>query len=170
MGAIYVRQRIKHSGTKPARQCAPVATLRRGRPVSASQGGHVVDYRHVIRSLRRKPMALANLVYRDQLFPRPAYKRVFEALQEQGDIRTACKVTVELLALAHERACEAELAEAIAADLDAGRRPDLAALRARFRPAETAIPNVAVELAPLHVYDELVAVGAFANDNPGAAA
>jgi len=148
----------------------PVATLRRGRPVSDSRGGHVVDYRHVIRSLRRKPMALANLVYRDQLFPRPAYKRVFEALQEQGDIRTACKVTVELLALAHERACEAELAEAIAADLDAGRRPDLAALRARFRPAETAIPNVAVELAPLHVYDELVAVGAFANDNPGAAA
>ena len=78
----------------------PVATLRRGRPVSASQGGHVVDYRHVIRSLRRKPMALANLVYRDQLFPRPAYKRAFEALQERGDIRSACKVTVELLALA----------------------------------------------------------------------
>ena len=151
----------------------PVATLRRGRPVSDNKGGHrasggrpsyttgyVVDYRHVIRALRRKPMALANLVYRDQLFPRAAYRRVFDALQERGDVRTACKVTVELLALAHERACEAELAEAIAADLDAGRLPDLAALRARFRPAETAIPNVAVELAPLRVYDELVAVAA----------
>ncbi len=161
----------------------PVATLRRGRPVSDSKGGHrasegrpsyttgyVVDYRHVIRSLRRKPMALANLVYRDQLFPRPAYRRVFDALQERGDVRAACKVTVELLALAHERACEAELAEAIAADLDAGRLPDLAVLRARFRPAEAAIPNVAVELAPLHVYDELVASVAFANDNAGAAA
>ena len=148
----------------------PVASLRRGRPVSDSRGGHVVDYRHVIRSLRRKPMALANLVYRDQLFPRPAYRRVFDALQERGDLRNACKITVELLALAHERACEAELAEAIAADLDAGRLPDLAVLRARFRPAETAIPNVAVELAPLRVYDELVAVAAFANDNAGAAA
>jgi len=148
----------------------PVATLRRGRPVSDNQGGHVVDYRHVIRSLRKKPMALANLVYRDQLFPRPAYRRVFDALQERGDVRAACKVTVELLALAHERACEAELAEAIAADLDARRLPDLAALRARFRPEETAIPVVAVELAPLSVYDELVAVGAFANDNAGAAA
>ena len=120
-------------------------------------------------------MALANLVYRDQLFPRPAYKRAFEALQERGDIRSACKVTVELLALAHERACEAELAEAISADLDAGRLPDLAALRARFRPAETAIPNVAVELAPLRVYDELAEVDArtnttSANDNAGAAA
>jgi hypothetical protein len=147
-----------------------VATLRRGRPVSDSKGGHVVDYRHVIRSLRRKPMALANLVYRDQLFPRPAYKRAFEALQERGDIRLACKVTVGLLALAHERACEAELAEAIAADLDAGRLPDLAALRGRFRPAQTAIPNVAVELTPLSVYDELAAVAALANANSGAAA
>jgi hypothetical protein len=161
----------------------PVATLRRGRPISASQGGHrasggrpsyttgyVVDYRHVIRSLRRKPMALANLVYRDQLFPRAAYRRVFEALREQGDLRRACKVTVELLALAHERACEAELADAISADLDAARVPDLAALRARFRPAQTAFPSVAVELAPLRVYDELAAVAALANDNAGAAA
>ncbi|MBP1290315.1 hypothetical protein [Bradyrhizobium elkanii] len=32
----------------------PVVTLRRGRPVSESQGGHVVDYRHVIHALRRK--------------------------------------------------------------------------------------------------------------------
>ena len=48
-------------------------------------GGHVVDYRHIMHSLRRKPMAFANLVNRDQLFPRPAYRRAFEALQEGGD-------------------------------------------------------------------------------------
>ncbi|HEX5970558.1 MAG TPA: IS21 family transposase [Gemmatimonadaceae bacterium] len=133
-----------------------VATLRRGQPVSESKGGHVVDYRHVIHALRRKPMALLNLVYRDRLFPRPAYQRAFEVLRERGDDRHACKVTVELLALAHERACEAELADAITADLDAGRLPDPATLRARFRPEEAAIPSVAVELAPLHLYDALV--------------
>lgn len=136
-----------------------VATLRRGQPVSESRGGHVVDYRHVIHALRRKPMALLNLVYRDQLFPRPAYKRAFEALREEGDDRRACKATVELLALAHERACEVELADAIETDLDAGRLPDLATLRARFRPEEASVPSVAVELAPLSVYDELAAVG-----------
>jgi hypothetical protein len=143
-----------------------VATLRRGQPVSDSKGGHVVDYRHVIHALRRKPMALLNLVYRDRLFPRPAYQRAFDALCETGDDRHACKVTVELLALAHERACEAELAEAIAADLDAGRLPDPARLRARFRPEEASVPSVTVELAPLHLYDELVP----ANTNVGEAA
>lgn len=148
-----------------------VAMLRRGRPVSESQGGHVVDYRHVIHALRRKPMALANLVYRDQLFPRQAYRRAFDALRERYDDRRACKVTVELLALAHERACEAELAETIAADLDAGRLPDLAALRIRFRPEQAQIPHVAVELASLAVYDELASVGlASVNANTGDAA
>ncbi len=47
-------------------------TLRRG-GVGYQGGGHVIDYRHVIHALRKKPMALNNPVYRDQLFPRPAY-------------------------------------------------------------------------------------------------
>jgi hypothetical protein len=148
-----------------------VAVLRRGQPVSDNKGGHVVDYRHVIHALRRKPMALSNLVYRDQLFPRPAYRQAFEALRQRCDERHACKVTVELLALAHERACEAELADAIAADLDAGRLPELAALRARFRPEATPIPSVAVELVPLGAYDELTAIGVVpANSNEEIAA
>lgn len=145
----------------------PVATLRRGRPVSDLRGGHVVDYRHVIHALRRKPMALANLVYRDQLFPRAAYKRAFDALRERGDDKRACKITVELLALAHENACEAELARAITAELDARRLPDLAVLRARFRPQTATVPIVAVELAPLGVYDELACIAVDPNANAG---
>ena len=102
--------------------------------------------------------ALANLVYRDQLFPRPAYRSAFETLcTEQGD-RHACKVTVELLALAHDRACEAELAQMIDADLDAGRLPDLARLQERFGPSPSSVPVVAVELVPLSSYDELAVV------------
>ncbi len=50
-------------------------TLVRGRAGSNGKHGHVVDYRHVIHSLRRKPMALMGLVYRDSLFPREAYRR-----------------------------------------------------------------------------------------------
>jgi transposase InsO family protein len=141
----------------------PMMTLRRGRQPSADKGGHVVDYRHVIHALRRKPMALNNLVYRDQLFPRPAYRKAFEAMcVELGDKR-ACKVTVELLALAHDRACEAELAQAIDADLDAGRLPDLALLRERFGPSPASVPVIEVDLVPLSAYDELAAIHAVAS-------
>ena len=47
-------------------------TLQRGRAGPNGKHGHVINYRHVIHALRRKPMALLNLVYRDQIFPREA--------------------------------------------------------------------------------------------------
>ena len=50
-------------------------TLLRGRSAGNGKHGHVIDYRHVIHSLRRKPMALVGMVYREQLFPREAYRR-----------------------------------------------------------------------------------------------
>lgn len=131
-------------------------TMRRGRAAGNGAHGHVIDYRHVIHSLRRKPMALLKLVYRDQLFPRDAYKRTFERLLETGSEKTACQLTVELLAMAHERACEAELAEALAADLTEGRLPDIEVLRARFAPHPSALPEVVVELTPLSAYDALL--------------
>jgi hypothetical protein len=100
-------------------------------------------------------MALLNLVYREQLFPRRAYGRAFEALLAGDGEKPACRTIVGLLALAHDRACEAELAEAIDAELDAGRLPDLETLNRRFAPHPTAIPDITIEVAPLHLYDEL---------------
>ena len=134
-------------------------TLRRGRPKNNGKTGHVIDYRHIIHALRKKPMALLNLVYRDQIFPRQAYARAFDALLEQENDKRACRVIVKLLALAHERACEAELAQAIESDLDAGRLPDPKALLKRFAPDAAAVPEVNVELVPLTAYDVLAAVG-----------
>ena len=113
-----------------------------------------------IHALRKKPMALLNLVYRDQLFPRRAYARAFEALLAKQSEKLACRTMVGLLALAHDRACEAELADAIEATLDAGELPDLDRLRERFMPDRFAIPDVAVALTPLSVYDELAVVRA----------
>ncbi len=133
----------------------PLMTLRRGRPHRSGKHGHVIDYRHVIHALRRKPMALLNLVYRDQLFPRRAYRRAFEALLAADGEKRGCRILVGLLALAHDRACEAELADIIDTELDAGRLPDLDHLGQHFAPDPTAIPEITVELVPLHLYDEL---------------
>lgn len=74
--------------------------------------------------------------------------------------RMACRITVELLALAHERACEAELAHLIEADLDAGRLPDMAALRARFAPDAAALPAVTIRNPALSAYEDLAASSA----------
>jgi len=132
-------------------------TLARGRAPSNGKRGHVVDYRHVIHSLRRKPMALLGMVYRDQLFPRDAYRKTFDRLIAQLPERAACRTMVELLALAHDRACEAELADILSADLGQDRLPDMAALRVRFAPDPAALPEVIVQLTPLADYDSLLA-------------
>jgi hypothetical protein len=115
-------------------------TLPRGRSPGDGRHGHVVDYRHVIHALRRKPMALPGLVYRDQLFPREAYRRLFEAAMEALPQAQACRLVVETLFLAHKRGCEADLAEAISGVLDAGELPDIAVLRARFAPDPASLP------------------------------
>ncbi len=134
----------------------PLMTLTRGRAASAGKHGHVVDYRHVIHALRRKPMALLGLVYRDQLFPRDAYRRTFDRLLETLAPKPACRLMVDLLALAHDRGCEAELADSLADDLGAGRLPDLMVLRGRFAPDPGILPDVVVHLTPLSAYEALL--------------
>lgn len=131
-------------------------TLPRGRAHPDGRHDQVVNYHHVIHALRRKPMALLNLVYRDRLFPREAYRRAFEVLCEALPERQACRIAVDLLALAHDRGCEAELAEALAGELEVGRLPDIALLRARFAPDPACVPLVRVELASLASYESLL--------------
>ena len=134
----------------------PLITLERGRAGANGKHGHVVNYHHVIHALRRKPMALLNLVYRDQLFPREAYRLMFERLCERLNPRAACKQTVELLSLAHERCCEADLAQVLTVCLAIDQLPDLAIINARFAPDPQRLPRVLVELAPLSAYEDLL--------------
>lgn len=138
---------------------SPVVTLPRGRrPAGAlhNRDGYVIDYHHVIHSLRCKPMALLNLTYRDQLFPREAFRAAWEALLAAGPPRLACRTMVGLLALAHDRACEAELAGELRTILDAGDLPDLGTLQRRFTPQEIALPEIMITIPPAVAYDALL--------------
>ena len=136
-----------------------ILTLPRGRAGASGPNVHVVNYRHVIHSLKKKPMALRNLVYRDELFPREPYRRCFErALERVGD-RQACRLAVALLALAHEESCEAELAVEIDRALKAGGLPDPVKLKTRFAPDRGKMPSVDVAKPHLAGYGTLLGVG-----------
>jgi hypothetical protein len=78
-----------------------LTTLPRGRGRADGRHDQVVNCRHVIHSVRKKSMALRGLVYRDKLFLRLEYRRAFDILIEQLPDKQACKIAVELLALAH---------------------------------------------------------------------
>ena len=119
---------------------------------AVTRPSHVVDYHHVIHALRRKPMALLNLVYRDQLFPREAYRHSWEALLAALPPRTACRTMVGLLALAHDRTCEGELAIELEAILGTGGCPTWPCCQ-QFAPPGTVVPTVTVTLPAAITYD-----------------
>lgn len=59
------------------------------------------------------------------------------------------------MSLAHDRACEAQLAVILSEDLAAHRLPDLKDLRSRFVPDLAGLPEVRVLLTPLKLYEAL---------------
>lgn len=83
-------------------------------------------------------------------------KLTFERLCAVLSERAACRTMVELLALAHERACEATLAVILDQCITDDVLPDLVELRGRFAPDPATLPVVTVQLAPLASYDVLL--------------
>jgi hypothetical protein len=136
-----------------------VLTLPRGRVPPGAKRGYVVDYRHVLPSLRRKPQALRNLVWRDELFPRPAFRRAWDVLTERIPIERACRTMVALLDIAYCGGCEAELAQHLERVLDAGELPDPTALRRLFvdeAQSQHGAAGLAITIPTAPTYDVLL--------------
>lgn len=122
---------------------------------------HVINYHHVIHALRRKPQALWSSIYRDSLFPRTEYVEAWKILQRDLPRRDACRRMVDLLFIAHEQACEVELAHLLAADLSTGQVPDPKALVSRLAPRHMSLPaDVAVIHPALEGFDVLLGASA----------
>lgn len=116
----------------------------------------VIDYRHLLPALKRKPAAFARWRLREAMFPRTEYRQIWERLASELPERQACRVMVGLLDLAFRGACEAALAQRLAQLLDAGLLPELALLEAEFAPRVPTSPEVYVELPALTSFDALL--------------
>jgi hypothetical protein len=148
---IYDDRLICYLGT------TPVLTVGRRHFKRHGPRVRVVDYRHLIGGLVKKPQAFRHSVFRDELFPRPVFRRAWEALAARLEPRKACRVYVGLLHLAAMHGCEAALADHLAAVLDADGTPDLEAARAAVAPpALASAPAVSVPAPDLAGYDQLL--------------
>jgi transposase InsO family protein len=116
----------------------------------------VIDYRHLLPALKRKPAAFARWRLREAMFPRTEYRLTWERLASELPERQACRVMVGLLDLAIRGGCETALAQRLAQLLDAAMLPELALLEAEFAPRIPASPEVCVELPALTSFDALL--------------
>jgi hypothetical protein len=135
---------------------ALVLTLARGRRSPINGRGRMIDYRHFVDALKRKPQAFKGLVFRDELFPREAYRRMWEQLECRLPQRQACQTIVALLEMAARDGVEGVLAERLEALLATGELPDLRKLREEFAPRKVELPLITVEMPMARVYDALL--------------
>src|SRR5690606_22817258 len=118
------------------------------------EGGHRINYRHVIWSLVQKPGAFARYRYREDLFPSLTFRRAYDALTAQRD---PWKADLEYLRLLHAAASTMESAveQALEQALAAGRRRDAETVKRRVAPPQSTVPALAVPTVDLGSYDAL---------------
>lgn len=135
---------------------ALVLTVARGTRGPGHSRGRILDYRHFIDSLKRKPQAFKGLAFRDALFPREAYRQTWAQLETRLPQRQACQTMVALLEMAARDGVEGVLAERLDALLLAGELPDVKRLREELAPRRVELPQVTVLLPPASRYDALL--------------
>jgi len=69
-------------------------------PRLRGENGHLINYRHIIDSLVRKPGAFENYCYKDDLFPTSLFRIAYDILRDNLTIRQANKEYLKILELA----------------------------------------------------------------------
>jgi hypothetical protein len=128
----------------------------RVRPAPGEGRAKLIDYRHLVPALKRKPGALVRWRFRDALFPRSEYAASWQRLLELLPESRAARVMVGLLDLAANHGCEAALAQRLVEIARRNELPDLDRLTEEFAPRQASMPAVSVVLPALALYDGLV--------------
>jgi hypothetical protein len=119
------------------------------------EGGHRIDYRHIIWSLVRKPGAFARYRYREELFPTPAFRRAYDRLH---GAQATPRADLEYLRILHLAASTMEAEVEAALELLGEEVPLYERVKSLVQPARpSAVPAVPVPVVDLHGYDVLLA-------------
>lgn len=127
----------------------------------SGEDGRVINYRHVIWSLVRKPGAFARYRYREELFPSITFRRAYDALREGRSEREADIGYVRILHLAAST-MESEVEAALVLMAESGHVPEYEAVKALVAPTKgaTGVPAMAELEVDLRDYDGLLACDA----------
>ena len=133
-----------------------IITLKRIHTTGTIRGRHV-DYRHVIKSLIRKPQAFRYSKLRNDLLPNEAYKQIWAYVDKNMPSRSSCKFIVGLLHLAAEKECEEDLANEVLAIIAAEKPLNLNQLQTKHQhQRESALPLIDVSQHILAGYNNLI--------------
>ena len=120
------------------------------------RNGHMINYRHIIWSLVRKPGAFPRYKYREDLFPAPAFRQAYDTLTEaKTSERDADIHYLRILHLAAST-MESEVEAALELLLDEGVVPEIERVKALVSPQMPEHPDVTIPEVDLSGYDGLL--------------
>jgi hypothetical protein len=117
---------------------------------------HLINYRHVIDQLQRKPGAFENYRYREEMFPGSCFRLAYDELKERHTQQVAAREYLKILAMAAKES-EAGVAAALA-EL-CGRQPvtaEAVELLVRTQQLPTPVTDVGIATVDLANYDRLL--------------
>jgi len=118
------------------------------------EGGHRINYRHLIWSLVQKPHAFARYRYREELFPALVFREAYDALAVHGE-RHADREYLRVLHLA-ATTMQSEVETALALLLKEARLTDAEQVKALVSPSRPEVPALTAQLVDLTDFDALL--------------
>jgi hypothetical protein len=120
----------------------------------------VIDYRHVVHSLVKKPMAFYNAELRDDILPNKDWRRLWQDVMKRLSAKDACYLIVDALSLASQLSDEEKVAHALRQLLASTKEPSTEDLRRQLAiPLDDKLPDALAQVVdqhPLSAYDQFL--------------
>lgn len=138
----------------------------RGAGSGSLRRARVINYRHIIEGLRRKPRAFLYCTWQREILPTEQWRTLWQQVRERFEPDRAARLIVEALYIAAHQDKESAVATYLEAQLQAN---DLTfeGLQQQFGTLRSAsVPHSTVEQHPLSDYDQLLSTPTEPNSNP----
>lgn len=126
--------------------------------ISECSNRYIIDYRHVIHALVRKPKAFRSCKYRDSLLPSYDFKQIWLHLNKRYDIDTADRIILRLLKLSCDYDCETKLTKLCINLIDKNKHINIESLESQFNCTNPILPATNWNQHSLKGYDNLLKV------------
>lgn len=122
----------------------------------AHKSSYVIDYRHLIHSLIKKPGAFRYCKYRNEILPNETYRIIWKYIDENEEKNTSPKKICRILKLAADYDCEVELGLHLLDLIKAEKALDIEMIESRFNRSNPPLPQVDFQQHSLCHYDVFI--------------
>ena len=117
---------------------------------------YIVDYKHVIHALVKKPKAFRSCKYRDSLLPSYDFKQIWLHLEQSCGIDTATRIILRLLKLSYDHNCETRLTKLCLKLIGENKHINIECLESQFNTSNPILPIINWKQHSLKGYDNLL--------------